>query len=228
MKLSEGPLGQISGSYEFAGTSTNFMEFPNSPGGPLDVRYSMTIVCWMYFDGKDGPLFHYGTSWNSPGVHFWVAEGDLFFRILRRADHSQTDFLKYPALTKSWKFVGASYNQTSGEVKLWVDGNVHTLNVGAGLELATQDRVRVGAIIGDQRYFKGRITQLQIYKRTLTPEEIQTIRSQVAGKAGLLAYDIRLLESDETQMFIEAKEQPLLSILMFCVISLSMKAGRMI
>ena len=171
------------------------MEFPNNPGGPLDVRYSMTIVCWMYFDGKDGPLFHYGTSWNSGGVHFWVAEGDLFFRILRRADRSQTDFLKYPALTKSWKFVGASYNQTSGEVKLWVDGNVHTLNVGAGLELATQDRVRVGAIIGDQRYFKGRITQVQIYNRTLTQEEIQTIRNQVAGKDGSFAYDIRLLES---------------------------------
>ena len=206
VKLSEGPLGQINGSYEFEGTSTNYMEFPNSPGGPLDVRYSITIVCWLYFDGKNGPLFNYGIS--SYGVHFWVAEEELFFRLQRRADRSNTGILKHTVLTKSWKFVGASYNQTSGEMKSWVDGSVHTLNVGAGLELATQDRIRVGATDVDQRYFKGRITQLQIYNRTLTPEEIQAIRNQVAGKDRSFAYDIRLLESGETQMFIEVKEQP--------------------
>ena len=195
-------MGQINGSYEFAGTSASYIEFPNGPGGPLDVRYSMTILCWMYFDGQNGTLFHYGTSWNLTGVHFWAAGGKLFFRLAKRADRSVTGSLKHTrSLTSSWMFIGASYDQTSGEIKLWVGGIVYTLNVGAGIELATQNKVRIGAIIGDQmqRYFKGRITQLQIYNRTLTPEDIQAIRNQVAGKNESLASAIHLLDSEEPQ-----------------------------
>lgn len=84
-----------------------------------------------------------------------------------------------------WKFVGASYDSSSGDARLWVDGNeVQKLNIGTNLLLATQDSVRMGVKIGDGRFFKGRIAQMQVYNVALSQEQIQAIRSktQVAGK----------------------------------------------
>ena len=181
--LANGPHDQNDGSYQFSGTSNSYIEFSNTEGGNLDVRNSMTILCWLKYEGQNGPIFTYkvsgGVSW---GVHFWVASGKLFVRFKQR-DYTEVPFLKAAILGNNWRFVGASYNQTSGEAKLWVDGlAIHTLNIGAGLELATQDSVRMGAVIGDNRYLKGRITQMQIYNEDLTQEQVQKIQSQVAGK----------------------------------------------
>ena len=85
--------------------------------------------------------------------------------------------------------MGASYDQASGDAKLWVDGVVvQTLNIGANLQLATQDSVRMGVKIGDGRYFKGRIAQMQVYSDVLTQEQIQAIKdkAQVDGKNAVL------------------------------------------
>ena len=85
-------------------------------------------------------------------------------------------------LAGGWKFVGASYDRSSGEAKLWVNGAVvQTLNIGAGLELATQDSVRMGAKSGNGNYFKGRIAQMRIYDRALNQEQIQAIQKLVVA-----------------------------------------------
>lgn len=80
-----------------------------------------------------------------------------------------------------WTFVGASYDSSSGDARLWSQGFFQTLNVGVGLDLSTGLNVRMGAKIGNSSYFKGRISQLQIFKRSLTPEEIQAVQSEVSG-----------------------------------------------
>ena len=182
--MAPGPDEAADGSYEFFGTPNSFIEFPNSAGGPLDVRYSMTILCWVYYNGQVGPLFNYKTSgrW---GVHLWVvSSGKLFVRFTRR-DYSLTRALSQTALAGGCKFVGASYDRSTGEAKLWVNGAVvQTLNVGTGLNLATQDSIRMGVKAGDGRYFKGRIAQMQVYKDALSQEQIQAIqqRTQVSGE----------------------------------------------
>ena len=177
--LAPGPDGRPNYSYKFSGSSNSYIEFPNSIGGPLDVRYSMTMLCWVYYDGKDGPLFNYekGSTW---GVHLWVVHGGkLFVRFVKR-DYSSTKHLVHTNLAGGWKFVGASYDRSSGEAKLWVNGAVvQTLNIGAGLELATQDSIRMGVRAG--WYFKGRIAQMRIYNRALTQEQIQAIQKLVVA-----------------------------------------------
>ena len=143
------------------------------------MRYSMTMLCWVYYDGKEGPLFNYkkGSAW---GVHLWVVQpGKLFVRFCKR-DYSLTKHLKHTSLAGGWKFVGASYDRSSGEAKLWVNGTVvQPLNIGVGLELATQDKITMGVKTGDDRYFKGRIAQMRIYNRALTQEQIQAIQKLV-------------------------------------------------
>ena len=145
----------------------------------------MTMLCWLFPGCQDGPLFDYGNSgrW---GVHLWVVTGQLFVRF----NHRNYLFTKELLSTQlkpedGWKFVGASYDQASGDAKLWVDGYVvQTLNIGANLQLATQDGVRMGVKIDDGRYFKGRIAQMQVYSDALTQEQIQAIKdeTQVDGK----------------------------------------------
>ena len=137
----------------------------------------MTMLCWVYHNGQDGPLFNYKTSgpW---GVHLWVLGGQLYVHFTRR-DYSSTPALRHTALAGGWKFVGASYERATGSAKLWVNGTVvQTLNIGIGLDLATQDSIRMGAKIGDERHFKGRIAQMQVYDKALSLEQIQAIQKK--------------------------------------------------
>ena len=173
-----GPDGKPDGSYEFSGTVNSYIEFPD--GGALDTSYSMTMLCWLFPGGQDGPLFNYRNS-GSWGVHLWVVAGQLFVRFTKRNYRFTDALLKtYLKPEDGWKFVGASYDQANGDAKLWVDGLVvQTLNIGANLQLATQDSVRMGVKIGDGRYFKGRIAQMQVYDVALTLEQIQAVKERI-------------------------------------------------
>ena len=176
--LAPGPDGRSNYSYKFSGSSNSYIEFPNTIGGPLDVRYSMTMLCWVSCDSTDGPLFNYQKS-STWGVYLWVVGGKLSVCFLKR-DYSSTNYLLHTNIAGGWKFVGASYDRSSGEAKLSVNGAVvQTLNIGAGLELATQDSITMGVKTGDGRYFKGRIAQMRIYNRALTQEQIQAIQKLV-------------------------------------------------
>ena len=86
-------------------------------------------------------------------------------------------------LESTWMFVGASYDNLTGEAKLWIDGNVvQSQNTGIGLELATQDSVRIGAISYYTPYLKAKIGQVQLYNETLSQQQIQAKQKQIAGK----------------------------------------------
>lgn len=149
------------GSYKFSESPNSFIEFPNSGGRPLDVRSSMTMLCWVYYNGQNGPLFNYRLN-GAWGVHVWVAHSQLFVRFAKH-DYSLTTSLLHTALADGWKFVGATYDRSTGDAKLWVNGFVvKTLNIEAGLELATQDIIRMGAKIDYEGFFKGRIAQMQV------------------------------------------------------------------
>ena len=177
--LAPGPNGKENGSYEFLGTSESYIEFHNTAGGPLDVRESITMLCWLNYGGQNGPIFTYKTSGDSWGVHLLVYEGKLYVRFNKR-DYSATEtetLIDTTPVARGWKFVGASYDYVSGEAKLWVDGVVvQKKTVGAGLELATQDSIRMGMKSDYLKFFKGRITQMQVYNESLTQEQIQTIQ----------------------------------------------------
>ena len=172
-----GPDGKPDSSYEFSGTVSSYIEFPN--GGGLDVQNSITMLCWLYPGGQHGPLFDFGND-GSWGVCLWVWIGQLFVQFTKR-DYSQTQHLVHTPLKPEdgWKFVGASYDQANGDAKFWVNGKaVQTVNIGANLQLATQDNVRMGVKIGDGRYFKEKIAQMQVYNVALTQEQIKLTKDK--------------------------------------------------
>ena len=179
-----GPNEKDNGSYEFYGALDSYIEIPNNAGEALDVRYSITILCWIYCDGRNGPIFNYSPG-RKLGVHVWVKNGYLFVLFMTR-DYSLTNPLLHRALAREWKFIGASYDRGSGEAKLWVDGAVvHQLNIGAGLELATQGRIKMGVRSGDGSHFKGRIAEMQVYNEALSQAQIQAIQGRTIGEKAI-------------------------------------------
>ena len=182
VSLAPGPYGKKDGSYEFFENANSFIEFPSSPGGALDVRYSMTILCWVYYDqkgGPSGPIFNYfqGDKW---GVHLWVLDRLLFARFVNRVFSLELHTaLHDSSLAGGWKFVGASYDYETGEIKLWVDGALKQAgNIGPHKELGTQGSVRMGVRKKDSRFFKGRISQLQIYNKALSQQQILKLATE--------------------------------------------------
>lgn len=81
VSLADGPDGKAGGSYSFAGQAGSYIEFPNN--GALDVQSSITMLCWVYPTGNDGPLFNYKKTgpW---GVHLWIVGGQLFVRYTQK------------------------------------------------------------------------------------------------------------------------------------------------
>ena len=194
VSLAPGPNGEKDGSYEFFGNANSFIEFPNSPGGALDVRYSMTILCWVYYDekgGQYGPIFEYNTG-GKYGVYLWVGNRLFSASFIDRALSYSRPYLRHTSSARGWKFVGASYDNETGEIKLWADGAFkQTRKMNAGVELATQGNVRMGVRKNDYRYrcFKGKISQLQIYNEPLSQQQIMKLATKPEGERNAVKQD---------------------------------------
>ena len=154
------------------------------------MRHSITVLCWLYHIGQDGPIFNYRTSGKKWGVHLWINKGKFFVRYTTRDYSEITNGLSHTTeRAGGWKFVGASYDHASGEAKLWEDGSVvQSRKIGAGHELATQDSIRMGVKGGEGRHFKGRITQMQVYSVALTQVQIQTIQKRTQRTGNTASY----------------------------------------
>ncbi|XP_032232655.2 uncharacterized protein LOC5508016 [Nematostella vectensis] len=169
--LVKGLDGREGGAYYFSGTSSSYIEIPYH--AMIDTRYSLTVLAWARPE-KDGPILNYYRS--NFGVHFWITNNspsNLFIRIMTRS-HVLTKILVSEALSIfTWYFVGFSYDYTSGCLKLYLNGVlVREYNIGK-VELATDREIRLGAVTHDSRYYRGRITCLQIYNTALSRNEIR-------------------------------------------------------
>lgn len=165
-----GPDGRRGTSFEFLGKKNSFIEFPNL--GKLDTRTSITILAWIYHQGRAGPIFNYHPSaW---GVHFWmVGRRALFVRFTKRRTKDFTAALVSKTVKRSrWQYVGASYDHATGTAKLFVGGRMVAKKRIGRIRLATNYPVRMGVRVGDGRYFRGRISCLQVYDVALNTRQI--------------------------------------------------------
>ena len=162
-----GPDGLPDGSYYFYGTKNSYIEFSNS--GKLDSRYSLTLLAWVYPEGS-GPIFHFAPG----GVRFWVVRPNtLFVRFVRRTGRPTQQLISRTLIPKQWNYVGASYDEKTGIATLWRNSQpVKSVFIGR-IRLATNRPVRMGALPRDLRYFRGRISCMQVYSIPLSGPEIK-------------------------------------------------------
>ena len=69
---------------------------------------------------------------------------------------------------RSWSFVGATYDQRTGIATLYVNEKPVVTKVIGRIRLSTNYPARMGARIGDRRYFRGWITCMQVYDVALS------------------------------------------------------------
>lgn len=175
VKYAPGNYGQPAGSFYFSGSSSSYVEFPNNGG--LDARKSMTFVAWIRPENSAGPLFNYKV--NDRGVYVWLESPN---KLVAKFDNLASN-LPYAIESdkirlKKWNYVAASYDQSDGTAKLWIDGRqVSRLNLGP-FEIATQGDVRMGALVGDQQFYKGAIACVQIYNKSLSEQEINAVKDR--------------------------------------------------
>ncbi len=182
MSLAAGPYNVDSGSYQFYGHVNSYIEFPNNGG--LDIQHSITLLCWLYPENTDGPIFQYRPSvdW---GVHMWiVAPGKLRAQYMNRDYSTTSALLTSQSLTlNQWHYVGTSYDHTTGIASLWLNGKrVLQQDIGAGMTLATQDDVRMGVKSDDSRYLLGRIAAMQVFDAALTAKQINKVKWAGLGR----------------------------------------------
>ena len=85
----------------------------------------------------------------------------------------------------TWNFVGASYDFVTGFARLWIEGKLYEEQNITTYELNTTGAVRMGAVTGDGRFFKGRISCMQVYNKALTEREVHSVRG-LCFERGLL------------------------------------------
>ena len=172
--ITNGPYGEAGGAYMFYGTNNSYIEFPNNGG--LDIRFSITLMCWVQPGGQDGPLFKDCVS--SFAVSIEILLGQFVNEMVTEQRSGKvegyitrtTDTL--PA--GKWVHVAASYDHNTRINSLYINGHLNfSQSIGTGYEISTIfQRDRMGA--GDNEYFKGKIAEMKVYDVALNEAQIQT------------------------------------------------------
>lgn len=185
VNLAAGRKGRAEGSYRFQSQAGSYIEFPNNGG--LDTLHSITMLCWIYPQSTDGPIFNCKTR-NPFGIHMRMVSGKLSAHFIDR-NYQRTSQLitDQPLPLNQWHHVGSSFNHETGMASLWLNGKQVQQNVRVGMPLATEDNVRIGAIGDKGPYFQGRITAMEIYDVALTEKQIKAI-----GKASQNNFDCKI------------------------------------
>ena len=167
-----GPDGWPNTATEFFGNENSYIEFPNS--GKLDTINSITVLAWVFHSGFSGPIFNFNVG-PGRGVQFWMmGPRKLYARFVRRDDRLTTPLVTHGATVpyKAWAYLGTTYDGNTGVASLYVNNRpVVRTNIGR-IRLATNKPVRMGAKKSDRRYFRGRVSCVQVYSVALNRRQI--------------------------------------------------------
>ena len=178
--LADGPDGDPKGSYAFSGFSDSYIKFPS--GSKLDTKYSITLAAMIYPEAP-GPIFHYHGTALGWGTNLWLVDTDtLRWSISNRKTLENSHLFSSRLKKTAWNFIAVTYDYTTGPAAVWIDGVKVQQKLLERIKIATNYTVRLGAINGDDRYFKGRISCLQVYSRALAQDEILAAKSNCFNK----------------------------------------------
>ena len=181
VRLAPGPDGLAQGSHELSGGG--FIEFPNEPGGVLDIRYSMSMLFWV-FPNESNTLYslvHYRNASNGEQGPF-VGRSSLGNRFESRLV-SRDGFVNLIARGEQnalpsgvWSHVAFTYDNDTGVLKLFLNGSVIDTTIGGSIEeLATQHSLVAGSGEISFVFYTGRITQIAVYDESLSDEQVSAI-----------------------------------------------------
>lgn len=212
VRYRQGPDGQRDGSTQFYGRRNSYVEIPNT--GRLDARYSITVLIWVYHEGRSGIILNYNP--NRRGFQLRMISPQVLQVVIVRRTRRRTitvrmrgRFIKY----KAWNYVGVTYDERSQIVTVWVNSKaVVTRRIGR-IQLDTRKAIRLGGRRGSREYFQGRLFCLQLYSVALSRKQIDEAKKKcfLKGKKCNVLYFMGLrylmppfcglLDYNETSLF---------------------------
>ena len=139
----------------------------------LDVRFSITLMCWV--GGQDGPLVSYG-DW---GVMVAIEHGKFLNQMVVNFFILVTTRTTEVLPAGKWVHVVASYNYSSGNNSVYINGHLRASHKIYGYRIAKgPQRVRMGVKDQFNGYFKGKIAEMKVYELALNKVQIQTLIRQ--------------------------------------------------
>lgn len=180
-----GPDGRPKGATRFLGEPNSYVKFPNT--GRLDTKQAITILAWVYHDGKSGPIFQYNRR-GILGVSLRMKSKRILSALLvsRRGTRivpisGRRRLMKY----KAWNFVGLTYDKNTRMAILWLNGNpIRSKSVGK-MNLATNFPARIGSLKGGRRFFRGKVSCVQVYGDALNQLQIRQAKKKCLKKGRL-------------------------------------------
>ena len=173
-----GPFGNPNGSFFFSGDESSYVELTNT-GEPY-TRFSISVFAWVHLHNSSGPIYrhepeYYGFSLQVIHSTLGVSVRYLDRRTFRRYLLHKTNVLEADA----WNFIGTTYDFHTGVATIFVNNNTVMLKViKAKMELATDSKVRIGAMRKINLYFRGRISCLQVYDQALSVDQIIKVKTR--------------------------------------------------
>lgn len=173
--------GLYNGALTFNGVN-NYVEISNA------LRQDFTIACWI----KTAQTFPVAeNSYDGTGI-IWADVGgpanDFIFGATRSAAGvNRLSFFTGGGVETSisgtteissgqWTHIAATRDGTTGEMKIYVDGQLDATGMGSsGSALNANPVIHIGGNTLDGRYFAGVIDDVRLYSRVLSSSEIQGV-----------------------------------------------------
>lgn len=176
-------------SYDFS--TGSYVSVPDSPDlNPSD----FTLSAWINASDISGthPIIQKTTS-NDRGYELMIdnyySVPRLTLRIQSSADGEQEPRTEAGVTANEWVHVAATYNDTSGEVRLYINGENQSLYDGTYADLPpySYDKDDSELVLGSSSastsgdFFIGDMDEVRIYNRTLDQEEIRGLTFNNSG-----------------------------------------------
>lgn len=169
----------------------NFNGIDNSISVPLNINPSvypqLTLTAWVKVDSED-PIRQVishddGGFDRSLGIDF--RGGGNGWSTFRGETQSVLGF--FPVKVNEWIFIAAVYDQSEGQVKLYVNDQFIQ---GDGRHGEGWDSLLIGSNPNFGEYFSGSIDEIRIYSRALSNEEIKQLYDSTKGSSTALLADL--------------------------------------
>lgn len=181
----EGSLNAL----HFDGTDDN-VEIPNTVSGDFTVEYWMNTTssggggAWYNGNGivdaeMPGGTEDWGTSLNGNLLSFGIGDPDV------------TIYSVSPVNSGSWVHVAASWDQSTGDMALYINGVLEASSTGSTVARTAPPRISLGQLQTDINFYEGAIDELRIWNVVRTPAEISAnMNSEInpASETDLVAY----------------------------------------
>ena len=193
-----GPDDGEASAVSFRGTKYSYVLIPNTKKlkRPLDFIYDLTIAVHVYptKEQDKAPIWKYRPE-NSGGISLWQIGTGLRFNVMQR---SRTKILNDRIVEapggslkiNEWNYVAVTYNYTTSEAKIYVDGKEVAMKNIPRKSIATGKNVRLGQ--WRKYHFAGHMACFQAYPKALTKAEILTNKDCPKGMGCFYMSELKL------------------------------------